>query len=417
MSHSSFVRGFVQHCQICNSENLDEFINLGFHPAVNDFFDTNFKKEIVETYPMPILICQECDLIQLGIHVDPQKIFPKNYAYRSGTTKILVENFKNLAKDVQEIITFKKDDLIVDIGSNDGTLLKNFRDLGLNVLGIEPTGVADLAISAGINTENIPYSYENALKIKEKYGQAKVITAANVFAHIENVNDIVKGIYELLTDDGVFISENHYLSDLLDTLQYDTFYHEHLRYYSLNSLSYLFKKNDMRIFDCKNIPTHGGSVRVFACKNNSHFNESKNYQELISKELTGKNLHQRAINFGIKTKESKIDILNLLTSLKRDKKSIVGISAPSRASTLINYVGIDNTMIDYICEIKGSLKIGKSIPGTDIPVLIEDYLFKDQPDYAFLFSWHIADELIPKLKQNGYSGKFIIPLPVVKIID
>ena len=239
MSHSSFVRGFVQHCQICNSENLDEFINLGFHPAVNDFFDTNFKKEIVETYPMPILICQECDLIQLGIHVDPQKIFPKNYAYRSGTTKILVENFKNLAKDIQEIITFKKDDLIVDIGSNDGTLLKNFRDLGLNVLGIEPTGVADLAISAGINTENIPYSYENALKIKEKYGQAKVITAANVFAHIENVNDIVKGIYELLTDDGVFISENHYLSDLLDTLQYDTFYHEHLRYYSLNSLSNL----------------------------------------------------------------------------------------------------------------------------------------------------------------------------------
>jgi hypothetical protein len=417
MSKSSFTRGFVKQCQICNSANLDEFINLGFHPAVNDFFETNHKKELIETYPMPILYCKECDLIQLGIHVHPEKIFPQNYAYRSGTTKILIENFKNLTKDVQELIKFQKNDLVIDIGSNDGTLLKNFKDLGINVLGIEPTGVAELAIKSGINTENIPFSYENALKIKQNFGKARVITAANVFAHIENVNDIVKGINELLTDDGVFISENHYLSDLLETLQYDTFYHEHLRYYSLHSLSHLFKRHDMRIFDSKNIPTHGGSIRVFACKNDSKYTESKNYLSLKNKELTGEDLQKQTLDFCIRTKDSKIQILNLLTSIKKVNKSIVGISAPSRASTLINYIGIDKTMIDYICEINGSLKIGKNIPGTDIPVVNEDFLFDDQPDYAFLFSWHIADELIPKLKKNGYKGKFIIPLPKVKIID
>ena len=413
----SFNRGFVEECQICRSKKLFEFINLGFHPAVNDFFDSSYKKELIETYPMPILLCEECDLIQLGIHVDPKKIFPKHYAYRSGTTQILIENFKDLSKDVQSIIDLKEGDLVIDIGSNDGTLLKNFKDMGVRVLGIEPTDVALLAIKAGIETENIPFSYENAKKIKEKYGKAKLITAANVFAHIENINDIVKGIYELLDDDGIFISENHYLSDLIETLQYDTFYHEHLRYYSLHSLTYLFQQHDMKIFDSKKIPTHGGSIRVFSCKDNLNFNVSKQHTDNIDFELKGKNLLEESINFGERTKNSKISILNCITDLKRKNHQIVGISAPSRASTLINYVGIDKTMFDYICEIDGSLKIGKNIPGTDIPVISESYLFEDQPDYAFILSWHIADELIPKLKKKGYKGKFIIPLPEIKIVE
>ena len=417
MSQSSFNRGFVEECQICRSKKLFEFINLGFHPAVNDFFDSNYKKEVIETYPMPILLCEECDLIQLGIHVDPEKIFPKHYAYRSGTTKILVDNFKDLSKDVQSIIDLKESDLVIDIGSNDGTLLMNFKNIGVRVLGIEPTDVALLAKKSGIETENIPFSYENAKIIKEKYGKAKLITAANVFAHIENINDIVKGIYELLDDDGIFISENHYLSDLLETLQYDTFYHEHLRYYSLISLTYLFHQHGMKIFDSKKIPTHGGSIRVFSCKDNLNFTVSKQHEANINNELMGKNLLDESIKFGERTKNSKINILNVITDLKRKKHKIVGISAPSRASTLINYVGIDNTMFDYICEIDGSLKIGKNIPGTDIPVINESYLFEDQPDYAFILSWHIANELIPKLKQKGYKGKFIIPLPEIKIVE
>jgi hypothetical protein len=160
MTNFNFNRGFVNECQICNSNELKEFVNLGFHPAVNDFFKSDFKKEFIETYPMPILICKECELIQLGILVDPKKIFPEHYAYRSGTTKILIDNFKELSIEAQEILNLTEKDLVIDIGSNDGTLLKNFQNMGVRTLGVEPTGVAKLAIDAGIETENIPFSYE-----------------------------------------------------------------------------------------------------------------------------------------------------------------------------------------------------------------------------------------------------------------
>jgi hypothetical protein len=416
MSQSSFNRGFVKECQICGSNNLKEFVNLGFHPAVNDFYDSEFTKDVIESYPMPILICHQCELIQLGIHVDPEKIFPHHYAYRSGTTKILIENFKNLSIDVNNLLDLNDNDLIIDIGSNDGTLLKSFKELNIRTLGVEPTGVADIAIKDGIATENIPFSYDNAIHLEKKYGKAKVITAANVFAHIENINDVVKGIDVLLEDDGIFVSENHYMSGLIETLQYDTFYHEHLRYYSLHSLNYLFDLHDLKIFDCKLIPTHGGSIRVFAARKSSNYIVTENYEKLLDKELSGNELNKKIKAFSSDIITSKIEILNTLTSLKLNNKSIVGISAPSRASTLINYVGIDNNMLDYICEVNGSLKIGKNIPGTKIPVINEDQLFIDQPDYALMLSWHIADELIPKLREKGFGGKFIIPLPKVRII-
>lgn len=417
MKIKNFTRGFVKSCQVCGSSNLVEFLNLGYHPAVNNFFPSDEKVETIEIYPMPILSCNDCDLVQLGIHVEPTKVFPMNYAYRSGTTRILIDNFKDLFKKINNLKKLSKEHFIIDIGSNDGTLLSNFHLNGYKVLGVEPTSVANIAVKNGINTLNKPFSFDIANEIKSTYSLANVITAANVFAHIEDPNNIVKGISLLLEDEGIFVSENHYLIDLIETLQYDTFYHEHLRYYSLTSLSSLFKLHGMRIFHAEKIPTHGGSIRVFACKDEASFNQTQDFQKLLSREPKGKDLTKNLIEFATKTLYSKSEILQTLTSLKLSMNKIVGISAPSRASTLINYLGLDTSIIDYICEVPGSLKLGKNIPGCDIPVIEESILYEDQPPYAIIFSWHIADELIKIIKNKGFKGKFIIPLPKVKIVD
>jgi hypothetical protein len=273
--------------------------------------------------------------------------------------------------------------------------------------------VGKLARNSGIDTIISPFNYRLAKKISKKK-KAKVITAANVFAHIENVHDVMRGISTLLDKKGIFISESHYLINLLKTLQYDTVYHEHLRYYSIKSLKHLFKIYNFKIFHAKKIPTHGGSIRVYASR--VKYKSTNSYKRLLKQEKKYSNLDKILTSFGNKVKISKIKILNLLSDLKLKNKKIVGISAPSRASTLINYLGLDNSILDYICEVQGSLKINKYIPGTNISVIDEKSLYKDQPDFALLLSWHISKDIIFNLKKRGFKGKFIIPLPNPKIV-
>ena len=403
----------ILKCQICYSKDLISKLFLGYHPTVNNFAKIGKINLFIEKYPLEILLCKNCSLTQLGVAIDGKKIFPKNYAYRSGTTKILRDNFRNLARELQKLKFFHINDTVIDIGSNDGTLLKNFKEINCKVLGIEPTNVGLLAKKNGINTIISPFNYRLAKKISNKV-KAKIITAANVFAHIENIHDVMKGISILLDKKGIFVSESHYLINLLKTLQYDTVYHEHLRYYSLKSLKFLFRKYNFHIFHAKKIPTHGGSVRVYASR--VKYKTTNSYKALVRQEAKYNNLNKTLSSFANKVKISKLKILNLLSNLKLKNKKIVGISAPSRASTLINYLGLDNSMIDYICEIKGSLKINKYIPGTNIAVLDEKYLYDDQPDYALLFSWHISKDIIFNLRKKGFKGKFIIPLPNPTIV-
>ena len=304
--------------------------------------------------------------------------------------------------------------MIIDIGSNDGTLLSNFKDK-YKTLGIEPTDVSKIANLKNIKTINKQFNYKLSKKISKKYGQAQIVTATNVFAHIEDIHKIMKSIKMILKNDGVFISESHYLFDLISTLQYDTIYHEHLRYYSLRSLRKLFSFYNMEIFDISMIPTHGGSIRVYTCLKGK-YKISKNVKKYIDKEETGIDFEKKLLNFSNRIAISKLKINSLIYKYKSIGKSIVGISSPSRSSTLINYLGLDHNIIDYICEIKGSLKIGKNIPGTNIPVVDENIIFKNQPDIAIIFSWHIYKELIKNLKKKGFKGRFLIPLPEPRII-
>jgi hypothetical protein len=232
---------------------------------------------------------------------------------------------------------------------------------------------------------------------------------------MEDVHAIVDGIVELLKPDGVFISESHYLVPLLDTLQYDTIYHEHLRYYSLGSLKYLLEMHDLEVFHARPIPSHGGSIRVYAARRGSRpVQDSVN--RMLAAEPRGEAMTKRLQAFRRDVILSKLRLLSMLRELKEKGARIAAISAPSRASTLVNYVGLDEGLIDYVCEIAGSLKIGKYMPGTQIPVVDEARLFAEQPDCAVIFSWHIADELAPKLKAKGFRGQLITPLPEPRVL-
>ena len=255
----------VNKCQISNSKNLESLIFLGYLPPVNTLRKIGSTPEEEISFPAELLFCRKSKLAQLGCIVDKEILFPYTYPYTSSTTKILRDNFADLYKDTKKIIELSKNDLIIDIGSNDGNLLSNFKK-NHKVLGVTPEKIGKLAIKRGIPTIIDYFNNKVSSKILKRYGKAKVITATNVFAHIDDINSIVKSILKTLRPDGIFVSESHYLLPLIQTLQYDTIYHEHLRYYSLESLNYLFKKHNLEIIDTKEIPTHGGSIRVYAAR-------------------------------------------------------------------------------------------------------------------------------------------------------
>lgn len=405
----------INKCQISNSKNLQSILNLGYLPPVNDFKKIGSSHEESKFYPTELLYCNESKLFQLGFIVSKHVLFPKSYPYTSSTTKILRDNFFDLSLKCRQKFNIKKNDLIVDIGSNDGNLLSYFKNFS-RVLGVTPEEIGKIAIKKGIPTILKYFDNKVSKFILNKYGKAKIVTATNVFAHIDNPNYLTNNITSILRDDGVFISESHYVCPLIKNIQYDSIYHEHLRYYSLQSLSYLLKKNNLHIFDAEEIGTHGGSIRVYASK--KKYLVTKNVKKILINE---KKILKKKIIIDFKNKViiAKLKLLEIIYKIKKMKKNISGISAPSRATTLINYTGIDENIIDSIFEIPGSYKIGSYLPGTRIPVLSEDNLFKNKhkhPDYLLLLSWHISDELIKNLRKKGYKGKFLIPLPEPLIV-
>jgi plasmid stability protein len=405
----------IESCQVCGHAPLDYVLSLGYMPPVNQMVPVGQVPRQLPWFPTTLLHCRNCELVQLGLAVDPVIIFPPEYPYTSGTTKLLRDNFADLQRESAAMLGLGDQDLVVDIGSNDGTLLSNFQKGGQRVLGIEPTDVGDIANQRGIPTIKRYFGTEVAREVKREYGPASVVTAANCFAHIEDVHAIVDGVVEMLKDDGVFVTESHYLIPLLETLQYDTIYHEHLRYYSLTSLKHLFEMHGLEVFHARPIPSHGGSIRVYAARHGAH-SVQDGVRRMLSAEPRGEAMATRLAAFRHDVILSKLRLLSMLRDLKEKGARVAGISAPSRARTLVNYVGLDEGLIDYVCEIAGSLKIGKYMPGTQIPVVDEAKLYSDQPDCAVIFSWHIADELAPKLKAKGFRGQLITPLPVPRAL-
>ena len=402
----------IKNCQISNARDLKSIIFLGYLPPVNKLKKINSQLSEDAFYPAELMFSSKSQLVQLSTIVNKEILFPKEYPYTSSTTKILRENFKELYKECKKIININSKDLIIDIGSDDGNLLNNFKK-NHKVLGITPEKIGNIAIKRGINTLIRYFDKTTSNLVLKKYGKAKIITATNVFAHIDNINLLMKNILRILKNDGIFITESHYLASLIQSNQYDTIYHEHLRYYSLTSLNYLFKKYGLEVIHAKKIKTHGGSIRVYAARKNK-FKIKKSVKKILNFEKSFLNW-KTFNNFKKNVLDSKLDLYSILKKLKNNNKKIYGIGAPSRASTLINYVGLDENIIDCILEVDGSYKIGNYIPGKKIPILSEKKLYENPPDFVILFSWHIASELKLNLKKKGYKGKFIIPLPRPKI--
>lgn len=406
----------INGCQICSSKKIKNIMFFGFLPPVNDLEKIGTLSSHHNRFPLNLVKCNDCGHVQLDTIVSKEILFPFSYPYLSGTTKILNENFSDLYKESKKIIGIKENDLIIDIGSNDGTLLKNFKKANLEVLGIEPSQAGEIANNNGISTIIDYFNDKIVKKIKKKYKKPKIITATNVFAHIENPNSIVMLIKKLLGAESVFISESHYLLPLLKTLQYDTIYHEHLRYYHLSSLIKLFSLNGLEVFHAKKIPTHGGSIRVYTSLKGK-YKKTNQFKKILSEEkFSGLDKPEVYENFKKQIISSKFKLLKILIEIKKKKKRIFGVGAPSRASTLANFTGIDENLVDCILEVKNSNKLNKYLPGTLIPILDEKIILKDSPNYLLIFSWHIKKELISIFKKKGFKGSFIIPLPTPKII-
>ncbi len=405
----------VRRCQVCDDPGLEPVLFLGYLPPVNQMPSIGEPPAEQAAYPAQLLRCPRCTLVQLGLVVDPAILFPPEYPYTSGTTRILRENFADLYREARTLVELGPQDLVVDIGSNDGTLLANFVAGGHRVQGIEPSQVGHLANQRKIPTLISFFGPEVARRVRAEQGPARIVTATNVFAHMEDVHAIVESIVAMLDERGVFISESHYLHALIDTLQYDTIYHEHLRHYSVTSLQRLLEAHGLAVVHVTRIPTHGGSIRVYAARPGA-VAVRDSVRTILDEEAKAGLDPGRLRAFRDRVVLSKLKLQALLLGVRQRGQRVYGVGAPSRASTLINYVGIDEGVLECVLEVKGSHKIGKYVPGTLIPVVDEARLAEDPPDFLLLLSWHIADELMPKLRQQGFRGGFIVPLPEPRVI-
>lgn len=408
--------GHMNKCQICKSSDLKLVLSLGHHPVPQEYLTSKMLHESENTYPLNVVFCNKCNLVQLDYVIDPKIVFPPHYPYRTGLTKMLINNFQSLSDNLLSLGYLKQKSLVVDIGSNDGTLLKPFKEKGMKVVGVEPTGAAKVANVSGIPTIQDFLSKKVVASIIKKYGHADVVTATNVFAHINDTSTLVKNIKNLMSKDGVFVSESQYLLDIIEKVEFDTIYHEHLRFYSLRPIKTMLEKEGLSIVDAERISAAGGSIRVYA-KKGKHMMSSRALSLITEEEKAGLYDFASYQKFSKRIMDAKYELVSLLLRLKKDGSRIVGITSSCRSNTLLSFMKITGDILDYTGEKSGSPKIGMYTPGTHIPVVDEERIIKEQPEYLLILSWHIGKDLIEVMKKKGYKGKFILPLPTPAIVD
>lgn len=369
-------------------------------------------------YPLQVMMCEDCGLAQLGHVVSPEILYRNDYPYESSTTQAGRTHWSGFASSVAERLKMAPNDLVVDIGSNVGVLLAAFRGAGFRVQGVDPAAnIVMLARANGIDTLCDFFNEDAAAAIVREKGRAAVVTATNVFAHVDDLHALVASVQSLLLDRGVFIVEAPYFPNLIRRNEYDTIYHEHLSYLSMRPLVPFFAQHGMEIFDVEESDIHGGSFRIFAARAGQR-EVSRQVHDLLASEAR-LHIHSRETldAFAQGVRSSKQELVWLLHSLRHEGKRIAGVSAPAKGMTLLNYCGIDGDVLDFVTE-KSQLKIGRYTPGGHIPVLPDSELLLRQPDFALLLAWNFADEIMGNLDEyRKRGGKFIVPIPRPRIVD
>jgi SAM-dependent methyltransferase len=409
-------------CAFCNSRNIALITDFGNMGLAGGFLAQD-ELEQEFNYPMNLCFCSDCYAVQIVDRINPDLMFKKNYFYFSSSIATLRNHFKEYAADVVgRFLSFPQNATVIEFGCNDGVLLSPLADLNVGrIIGVDPaTNVVEKINDDRVDIVNSYFDEVCAGDIVDEFGQADLILANNVFAHVDDINALTRAIDIALSENGAFIFEVHYLGKIIEEMQYDMIYHEHIYYYSLLAVENHFSRYDMLVFDLKEVDNHGGSIRLHVCRNNSNLaTPTSNVRQFRESEIT-KGFNNISIfrEFGRKINNQKADLLRLLNDLKEEQKTVIGYGASGRANTMLQFCGIDSSLIKYMVD-DAPAKKGFYTPGSHLRIESKIPLSRgEKPDYVVVFAWTFLKEIFQRnIEYLESGGLFIIPLPKVKILD
>ena len=404
-------------CRLCGARDFAHVLSLTPTPPANAFVSADRLDIPQPVFPLDLFFCRACAHVQLLDVVDPGYLFA-DYVYVSGTSRVFVEHFRRYAKAMIHEYLPAPPALVVDVGSNDGTLLRQFAGLGYTVVGVDPArDIAKGATASGIPTLPAFFTPDVAARLRDRYGPASLVTANNVFAHADDLDAIVEGVKALLTPGGAFVFEVSYLADVVEKTLFDTIYHEHLAYHTVGPLVGFFKRHGLELIRAERIDTHGGSIRCVARHAAAAGNPDRSVARAVELERSaGLDRPETLVEFSRRIDGLRQGFHDLMGDLKARERAVAGFGAPAKATTLMYHFGIGPETIDFIVD-DSPLKQHLFTPGLHVPVLPADELYRRRPDYVIVLAWNFADPILTAHDSLRRSGvRFIIPLPTPRTV-